>query len=83
MLAPFWSRGSTWPEGMDFALRQNDRGSFRFLLNFSDSPKTVKLSGEHRDLISAVTFRDQVTVPPLELRVLVPNTPGSADPAKL
>jgi beta-galactosidase len=74
--------GGEIPEGVDFALRQNDRGSYRFLLNFSDSVKTVKLSGQHRDLISAMTFTDQVSVPPLELRVLVPNRPGGADPAK-
>ena len=74
--------GVEMPEGMDFALRQKDRGSFRFMLNFSVSPKTIKLSGQHRDLISAMTFTGEVTVPPLELRVLVPNTPGGAGPAK-
>jgi beta-galactosidase len=65
--------GPELPEGMDYALRQNDKGSFRFLLNFSETPKIVKLAGQYRDLISAMVFRDQVTVPPLELRVLVSN----------
>jgi beta-galactosidase len=65
--------GPEIPPGMDYALRQNDKGSFRFLLNFSDSPKIVKLAGQHRDLISATLFQDEVTVPPLDLRVLVAN----------
>jgi beta-galactosidase len=75
--------GPELPEGVDFALRENDRGPFRFLLNFSNSAKTVALAGYHRDLISTATFTDQVTVPPLDLRVLVPGTPGGANPAKV
>jgi hypothetical protein len=31
------------------------------------------VSGLHRDLLSEMTFTDHVTVPPLELRILVPN----------
>jgi beta-galactosidase GanA len=65
--------GPELPQGMDCALRQNDKGSFRFLLNFSESPKIVKVAGQHRDLISAKLFQDEVTVPPLDLRVLVAN----------
>jgi beta-galactosidase len=65
--------GPEIPEGMDFALRQKNEKPFRFLLNFSDSAQTVAVSGSHRDLLSEMTFVDHVTVPPLELRILVPN----------
>lgn len=71
--------GPELPQGMDYALRQNDKGSFRFLLNFSDTPKIVKLAGQHRDLISATLFQDEVTVPPLDLRVLVANRSKTSD----
>ena len=71
-----WGRvdvGPEIPEGIDFALRQRDQRTFRFLLNYSDSTKTIKLAGQHRDLISTRSFTDQVTVPPLDLCVLVRN----------
>jgi beta-galactosidase GanA len=65
--------GPEIPEGMDYALRQKNQRSFRFLLNFSDSPRTVRLPGEYRDLLSGKAFSGQVTVPRLDLCVLVQN----------
>jgi beta-galactosidase len=65
------SPGPEIPEGMDFAMRQGKQHAFRFLLNFSDSPKSVTLPGEYRDLLSGKVFAGQVTVPRLDLRVLV------------
>jgi beta-galactosidase GanA len=58
---------------MDYTLRQKNQRSFRFLLNFSDSAKTVRLPGEYRDLLSGELFADQVTVPRLDICVLVQN----------
>jgi beta-galactosidase len=65
--------GPEIPDGMDYALRQKGQRSLRFLLNFSDSPKTVRLPGEYRDLLSGKVFADNVTVPRLDLYVLVQN----------
>ncbi|HZQ94960.1 MAG TPA: beta-galactosidase [Candidatus Sulfotelmatobacter sp.] len=69
-----WSQielGPEIPPGMDFALRQRDGHSFLFLLNFAADPQTVKISGEHRDLLSGKILSGQVTVAGLDLRVLV------------
>ena len=63
--------GPEIPEGMDFALRQGKQHSFRFLLNFSEAPKSVVLPGKYRDILSGKTFSDQITVPSLDLGVLV------------
>jgi beta-galactosidase len=65
--------GPEIPEGTDFALRQENQRSFRFLLNFGECPKTVRLPGEYRDLLSGKVFTGQVTVPRLDLCVLVQN----------
>ena len=62
------------PEGMDFALRRKNGRSFRFLLNFAESSQSVRLRGEHRDLLSDKVFAGQVTVPGLDLCVLVEIT---------
>jgi beta-galactosidase len=65
------SPGPEIPEGMDFALRQGKQHSFRFLLNFSESLKSVALPGKYRDILSGKTFNGQITVPSLDLVVLV------------
>jgi beta-galactosidase len=65
--------GPEIPEGMDFAMREKNQRAFRFLMNFGDSSKTVDLPGEHRDLLSGKSFKDQVTIPRLDLCVLVQN----------
>jgi beta-galactosidase len=44
------------PEGMDFAIRQKNGRSIGFLLNFAESPQSVRLRGEHRDLLSGKVF---------------------------
>lgn len=63
--------GPEIPPGVDFAVREGKQHSFRFVLNFSESPKFVTLSGKYRDLLSGKTFDGQISVPSLELRVLV------------
>jgi beta-galactosidase len=63
--------GPEIPPGMDFALRRKGERTFRFLLNFSETAKSVRLAEQRRDLISGKSFTDHVTVPPLELCVLV------------
>jgi beta-galactosidase len=63
--------GPEIPEGMDFALRQGKQHSFRFLLNFSDAPKSVTLPGKYRDILSGKTFSGRITVPSLDLCVVV------------
>jgi beta-galactosidase GanA len=66
-------QGPEIPDGVDDAVRQKDQRSFHFVLNFGESPKTVKLPGEYRELLSGKVFADQVTVPRLDLWVLVEN----------
>jgi beta-galactosidase len=63
--------GPEMPDGVDAATRQKGLTSFLFLLNFNDSEKTIKLAGKHRDLLSGTTFEGSVTVPPLDLSILV------------
>ena len=65
--------GPEIPEGMDYAVRQKDGRSFHFLQNFTDSPKSLRLPGEYRDLLTGKVFTGQVTVPGLDLCVLVEN----------
>lgn len=63
--------GPEIPEGMDYALRKNKQNSFLFLLNFSENPKSVAMSGKYRDVLSNKVFESQVTVPPIDLCILV------------
>jgi beta-galactosidase GanA len=70
---PKLDQGPEIPDGVDDAVRQKDQRSFHFVLNFGESPKTVKLPGEYRELLSGKVFADQVTVPRLDLWVLVEN----------
>jgi len=57
-----------------------DQRSFHFVLNFSDTTKTVKLPGEYQDLLTGKVFTDQVTVPRLDLCVLTQNPSKAPGP---
>jgi beta-galactosidase GanA len=63
--------GPEIPLGVDFSVRQGKQHAFSFVLNFSSSPKFVILPGKYRDLLSGKTFNGQVTVPSLDVCVLV------------
>ncbi len=63
--------GPQIPEGMDYGLRKDDRQSYHFLLNFSDNAKSVTMPGKFRDILSNKVFDESVTVPPVDLSILV------------
>ena len=74
-----WAHLETGPEippGMDFAIRKKGNREFLFVLNFSSEAGVVRIPGQTRDLLSGKNFADQVTVPPLDLCVLVRNKPA-------
>ena len=72
--------GPAMPDGVDVTIRSKDRKSFRFVLNFNDSEKSVPLAGTHRDLLTGKTFVESVSIPAFDLRILVrdqQDEPGS------
>lgn len=65
------ARGPEIPPGVDFTVRQGKEHAFRFVLNFSASPQSVLLPGVYRDPLSGKAFNGNITVPSLDLCVLV------------
>jgi len=63
--------GPEIPPGVDFVVREGKRQTFNFVLNFSPDPRFVTLPGKYRDLLSDKSFDGQVSVPSLDLRILV------------
>jgi beta-galactosidase len=63
--------GPEIPEGVDYAIRRLGDKEVRFLLNFGTAASVVQLPGSHRDLLTNESFSGGVSVPSLDLRVLV------------
>jgi beta-galactosidase len=63
--------GPEIPEGVDYAIRQLGDKEVRFLLNFGTAASVVQLPGSHRDLLTNESSSGSVSVPSLDLRVLV------------
>ena len=52
-------------------LRQKEEDRVLTAANMGDLPVTVPLSGEWKDLFTGEAFRDRVTIPPKEFKILI------------
>lgn len=65
------------PEGVEGAMRENEKGSFLFLLNHRDGPASVVLEKDGTDLLSEKTYKagDRITLEKTGVAIIFTEKP--------
>lgn len=64
------SLGPSLPEGVELAVREKPGKKITFLINYSDKPQAVRLSGTFQNALTGGTEPEEVNIPAFDVKVL-------------